>query len=166
MLELARIDAGGLEFKRASVNVNQLASGIAEEFQVQAKAAELSLQFEPAEGDPEIQADQFQLQQALRNLVSNAIKFTPKKGSILLSVQACQDGVSIIVKDNGCGIPQNDLPFIFERFYRSYNDQNKDIEGDGLGLAIVKSIVEHHAGKVFVESEYGKGSCFKVILPA
>jgi signal transduction histidine kinase len=59
MLELARIDAGGLEFKRASVNVNQLASGIAEEFQVQAKAAELSLQFEPAEGDPEIQADQF-----------------------------------------------------------------------------------------------------------
>ena len=81
-------------------------------------------------------------------------------------MQACQDGVSIIVKDNGCGIPQNDLPFIFERFYRSYNDQNKDIEGDGLGLAIVKSIVEHHAGKVFVESEYGKGSCFKVILPA
>ncbi len=165
MLELARIDADGLELKCSSINVNQLVSGIVEEFQVQAKAAEQSLQFEPADEQPVIQADQFQMQQALRNLVSNAIKFTPKNGSIVLSVQSGQDSVLVTVKDNGYGIHQNDLPFIFERFYRVYNDDVKDIEGNGLGLAIVKSIVEQHAGKVSVDSDYGKGSLFSITLP-
>jgi len=84
MLELARIDAGGLEFKRASVNVNQLASGIAEEFQLPGQAAELSLSSKiRRRGPPEIQADQFQLQQVLRNLGLVTHKVTPKKVSIL-----------------------------------------------------------------------------------
>ena len=128
-------------------------------------AVEQSLQFEPAYGQPLILADQFQLQQALRNLVSNAIKFTPSKGSIVLSVEVGQDSMTIKVNDNGYGIPQNDLPFIFERFFRVYTDEVKDIEGNGLGLAIVKSIVEQHAGQVHVESEYRKGSCFSITLP-
>ncbi|MGB8213818.1 MAG: response regulator [Anaerolineales bacterium] len=165
MLALAKIDAGGLELKREPVKINDLVSRIAEEFQVQAKAREQELQFEPAEAEPEIQGDSFQLEQALRNLVSNALKYTPEKGSIVLCVQAGPDSVTIDVKDNGYGIPQTELPFIFDRFYRVYNDQLKDIEGDGLGLSIVKSIVEQHAGQVRVESEFGKGSCFSIVLP-
>ncbi len=165
MLELVKIDSGGLEFKPTSVNINLLVSGIVEEFQVQAESAEQSLQFEPAKEQPIVQGDLFQLQQALRNLVSNAIKYTPEKGSIQLSVQAARDSITIRVKDNGYGIPQKDLPFIFERFYRVSDEEVKEIEGNGLGLAIVKSIVGQHAGQVQVESEFRKGSCFSMTLP-
>jgi signal transduction histidine kinase len=97
--------------------------------------------------------------------VSNAIKYTPEKGSIVISVQANKNTVTVNVKDNGYGIPADDLPFIFDRFYRVQNDDVKDIEGSGLGLAIVKSIVEKHNGQVSVESEYWKGSCFTLTLP-
>lgn len=165
LLELAKIDTGGLDLKRETVQVNKLASEIAEVFQLQAKARRQTLRFEKANGAPEIQGDLFQLQKVLRNLVNNAIKYTPEKGSIVVSVQANQDTVTVSVKDNGYGIPPKDLPFIFDRFFRAYTDEVKDIEGNGLGLAIVKSIVEQHGGQVNVESEYGKGSCFSIRLP-
>jgi signal transduction histidine kinase len=105
------------------------------------------------------------LQKVLRHLVTNAIKYTPEKGSIVISVQANQESGTVSVKDNGYGIPPKDLPLIFNRFYRAYSDEIKDIEGNGLGLSIVKSIVEQHGGQVNVESEYGKGSCFSIRLP-
>jgi signal transduction histidine kinase len=165
LLELAKIDTDSPKLKRETVNVNELASGITEEFQLQAKAREQEMQFEKAKDEPEVRGDLLQLQQALRNLVSNAIKYTPEKGSIVISVQANKNTVTVNVKDNGYGIPADDLPFIFDRFYRVQNDDVKDIEGSGLGLAIVKSIVEKHNGQVSVESEYWKGSCFTLTLP-
>jgi signal transduction histidine kinase len=165
LLELARADAGSLESKRAPVQVNELVSEIAQEFQVQANARQQSLLLKTAIEQPVIQGDPIKLQQALRNLMSNAIKYTPENGSIVLSVQASPETVTIKVEDNGFGIPQKDLPFIFGRFFRAYTDEVKDIEGNGLGLAIVKTIVEQHAGHVSVESEIGKGSCFSIVLP-
>ena len=165
LLELARIDSGDLEFKRETVKMNELASDIVEEFQLQAKTREQALHLEKAQGEPEVLGERHQLQQVLRNLASNAIKFTPDKGSIVISVQNEQDTVTVSVKDSGYGIPSNDLPFIFERFYRTHNDQVKDIEGNGIGLAIVKAIVEQHGGQVSAESEYGKGSRFSFSLP-
>src|SRR5271157_389808 len=165
LLELAKIDAGGLELSRETIQVNKLASEITEVFQSRAKAREQRLYFEKAHEAPEIQGDLFQLQKVLRNLVCNAIKYTAEKGSIVISVHTDADTVSVSVKDNGYGIPPKDLPFIFDRFYRAYADEVKDIEGNGLGLAIVKSIVEQHGGRVGVESEYGKGSCFSISFP-
>jgi len=165
LLELAKIDAGSQEFKHEPVKVNELAAGIVQEFQNKAEARGQTIQLEAADEQPVIQGDQFQLGQALRNLVGNAIKYTPEKGSIVVSVQSSQENVTISVKDNGFGIPQTDLPFIFERFYRVHNEEVKDIEGNGLGLSIVKSIVEHHAGRILVESKNGKGSCFSITLP-
>jgi signal transduction histidine kinase/response regulator RpfG family c-di-GMP phosphodiesterase len=165
LLELEKMDEGGLELKQEPVKVNELAFEIAEEFQLEVKAREQSLQFERTVGEPEVLADRFQLQRALRNLVNNAIKFAPEKGSIVISVQVDKNAVVIGVKDNGIGISKQDLPFIFDRFYRAQSDELKDIEGVGLGLAIVKSIVERHGGQVSVESERGKGSCFSIRLP-
>ena len=165
LLEMAKIDSGGLELNRESIDLNKLASEITQEFQLQARAREQTLQFKKADSLPTIQGDPFQLQQALRNLISNAIKYTPSKGSIVISAQAGQDTATLQVKDNGYGIPQKDLPFIFDRFYRVRTDKVKDIEGNGLGLSIVKSIIEKHGGEVSVESDYGKGSCFIFSLP-
>ena len=165
LLELAKIDAGGLEQKFESVKVDQLIDEVVQEFQVQAKDKRQILQTETTKGGLEIKADFSQLRVALRNLISNAIKYTPEKGTIVIAIQSTQDSVILQVKDNGYGIPKDDLPFIFERFYRVYNEKVKDIEGNGLGLAVAKSFVEQNRGKILVESEYGKGSCFTIALP-
>ena len=114
----------------------------------------------------EVRGDELQLLQALRNLVGNAIKYTPEHGSIKIALGQ-KDGRSLIkVRDTGYGIPAASLPFIFNRFYRVRNNGHSEIEGNGLGLAIVKSIIEQHDGEVNVESEPGVGSCFTVSLPS
>ena len=165
LLELTRIDSGNFELKDEKVNVNKLAARIAEEFKEQAGCKGQSLEVNDAVGEPEVHGDIGKLQLALRELVSNAVKFTPERGSILISVQSTRDSVTIFVQDNGFGIPQAELPFVFDRFYRVNNDRVKGLEGHGLGLAITKSIAEIHGGQVHVVSEYGKGSCFAIHLP-
>jgi signal transduction histidine kinase len=141
MLSLARIDAN-MEFKRESVDMKNLAAEIVHEFEPQAQAKAQILTLYTAENNPEIQGDTFQLKQALRNLVGNAMKYTPAKGTITISVACDGHNALIEVKDTGYGIPGDDLPHIFDRFYRVHQDAVKDIEGNGLGLAIVKSIIK------------------------
>jgi two-component system phosphate regulon sensor histidine kinase PhoR len=164
LLGLAKIDMG-IQLKPERVDVVAIVTEIVDEFQPQAEAKEQTLQLTKAEDEANVQGDVLQLQQALRNLVGNAIKYTPAGGSIDLSVKKEETTVIIQVKDTGLGIPAEDLPFIFDRFYRVRNEAVKEIEGNGLGLAIVKSIVEKHGGQISVESEPGKGSCFTCSLP-
>ncbi len=164
LLDLAKMDMG-VEFKTENVDLNAVVAEIADEFQLQAEAKGQTLCLKKAKGQPEVQGDALQLRQALRNLVGNAIKYTPASGSVDLSVKAEETSVLIRVKDTGHGIPVDDLPFIFDRFYRVRNEAVKDIEGNGLGLAIVKSIIEKHGGQISIESEPGKGSCFSFNLP-
>jgi two-component system phosphate regulon sensor histidine kinase PhoR len=101
----------------------------------------------------------------MHNLLSNAIKYTPQEGRITVKTQL--DGHKLLVQfhDTGVGIAAEDLPNIFNKFYRVQNEATKDIEGTGLGLSIVKSIVENHGGRIDVESAAGKGSIFMVWLP-
>jgi two-component system phosphate regulon sensor histidine kinase PhoR len=106
-----------------------------------------------------------QLHQLFRNLIGNAIKYTPNGGALILKAKTTDTQILIDIQDNGYGIPASDLPFIFNRFYRVRNGKASEIEGNGLGLAIVKSIVEQHGGQVSVESEVGKGSHFIIALP-
>jgi signal transduction histidine kinase len=164
LLSLAKIDMN-LELKKAVVDLSTLVTNTMEEFRVQAEAKDQKIRIENATEQPRTQGDSLQLQQVLRNLVGNAIKYTPAGGSINLVVDAKNDEAVISVKDTGYGIPADDLPFIFDRFYRVRNDDVKDIEGNGLGLAIVKSIIERHGGQISVESKPGKGSCFTFSLP-
>jgi len=166
MLELVSVDMGaGREMKREIMDLCAVVSEVADEFRPQAEAKGQMLQLDKTEERLTVQVDPLQLRQALRNLVNNAIKYTPHGGSITLSLETPDRQVVVNVRDTGYGIPPEDLPFIFDRFYRVRNSDTKGIQGNGLGLAIVKSIVEQHGGQISVESIPGKGSCFTFTLP-
>lgn len=116
-------------------------------------------------GTVSVHADKNRLSQVISNLLSNAVKYTPEGGIIEIQVEETgQDGI-VKVKDTGIGIPKEELPFIFERFYRTDKSRNRKSGGAGIGLAIVKSIVTAHGGTVTAESEEDKGSCFTVSIP-
>lgn len=112
-----------------------------------------------------VHADQKQLGRIAENLFTNAIKYTPEGGQIDVIVDGDSKTAKLRVRDNGYGIPAEDLPHIFDEFYRVNDDNHRKSEGTGLGLTIVKMAVEQHSGGIEVESEYGKGSVFTVTLP-
>ena len=113
-----------------------------------------------------IEGDKTKLYQLFFNLVDNAIKYTPEKGLIIISVKMENHLARVEIKDNGIGISEKDLPHIFRRFYRIQKDRSKKLGGNGLGLAIVKLITDIHNGEIKVESQLGKGSTFIVNIPA
>ena len=113
-----------------------------------------------------IEGDKTKLYQLFFNLVDNAIKYTPEKGLIIISVKMENHLARVEIKDNGIGISEKDLPHIFRRFYRIQKDRSKKLGGNGLGLAIVKLITDIHNGEIKVESQLGKGSTFIVKIPA
>ncbi|MBN2117487.1 MAG: response regulator [Anaerolineales bacterium] len=164
MLDLAKMDLGA-EPKQETVDLTHLLSEIADEFQPQAQVKSQLLTLVKSRSGLTILGDTPQLRQALRNLVSNAIKYTPNGGTITLSLECETNMAKIKIQDTGYGIPADDLPFIFDRFYRAQHEETKDIQGNGLGLAIVRSIIERHGGQVQVESKPGVGSCFSFSLP-
>ncbi|MBI5200776.1 MAG: GHKL domain-containing protein [Elusimicrobia bacterium] len=119
-----------------------------------------------AMGDvPDVRADKGLLRQVLLNLLDNAIKYSGDKGVVRVSAAPAETFVSVAVEDNGPGIPAEDIPRIFERFYRVDKARSREQGGTGLGLSIVKHIVESHGGAVTVHSEPGRGSTFRFTLP-
>jgi signal transduction histidine kinase len=112
-----------------------------------------------------VSADRDKISQVIINLVSNALKYTTEDGRVDVKIEGTERSVEIIVTDNGNGIPQEDLPNIFERFYRADKSRNRLTGGSGLGLTITKAVVEAHKGKISVSSELNKGTIFTVKLP-
>jgi signal transduction histidine kinase len=113
-----------------------------------------------------INGDRDRLKQVLINLISNAIKYTPQGGFVYLSLGKSKDNARLIVRDNGQGIPTEDLPHIFERFYRAEKSRTRSkVGGFGLGLSIAYWIVNHHGGQIEVDSAEGKGTTFCIYLP-
>jgi signal transduction histidine kinase len=165
MLDLAKMDLGAQK-EFTELDMSQMLCEIADEFKPQAAAKQQSLTLAETIVNSKVWGATLQLRQALRNLIGNAIKYTPEGGSIMVSLQHETDRVNIKVKDTGYGIPVTDLPHIFDRFYRVRNNGHDEIEGNGLGLAIVKTIAEQHGGDVHVESKAGEGSCFTLSLPS
>jgi signal transduction histidine kinase len=106
----------------------------------------------------ELTLDAKRITQVLVNLLSNALTYTPPKGTVMVSTKADSDTVLVTVKDTGKGIPEEELKQVFERFYRSEKSRNRDFGGSGIGLTIVKRIVEAHGGQIWIESELGKGT--------
>jgi len=164
MLDLAKMDLNA-EIKHEEIDISQMICALADEFQPQAQSKRQLLSLGETVPNVKVQGDPLKLQQAFRNLIGNAIKYTPDGGTIVISMQESDGIIRISVKDSGYGIPAADLPNIFKRFYRVRNNGHDEIEGNGLGLAIVKSTAEQHGGTVTVESESGKGSCFSINLP-
>jgi len=165
MVSLAQIDLRATQ-KHEPVDLGNLLNAIADEFTPQASAKDQTLHFNPLAIPSQVNGEPLQLKQLFRNLIGNAIKYSPQGGKITIETRVEKDAVQVHVQDTGFGIPATDLPFIFDRFYRVRNGKASEIEGNGLGLAIVKSIVEGHDGQISVESEVGKGSCFRVSLPS
>ncbi len=163
LLDLGKIEAGiGLDPQPTDLAV--LIREVLDEMQIRAKQGQLQIKQELPSTLPLV-ADPARIRQVLNNLVSNAIKYTPKGGTVLVTAHNGAGTVQLLVKDSGLGIPEEALPHIFDRFYRVKRDEDSPVEGTGLGLAIVKSIIEEHGGTIEVASILGQGSTFKINLP-
>ena len=165
LLDLGRIEIGvGLQVE--NVSVHDIVERVVGALQLQANQKNISLQAETDSGLPaSIEADQALLHQGIYNLVENAIKYTPIGGQVDLRVRSTKTDLTFEIRDNGIGIAPSDMPRLFEKFYRGKQREARTQHGTGLGLAIVRSIAERHGGKVWVESELGKGSVFFLQVP-
>lgn len=165
LLLLSQIESDGYQLKRRSFSLKNLISEIIEQYKGLAEKKSQTLKLNFNLNDEQIEADPEKIAQVLINLLDNAIKFTPEKGKIEISVDKNPNRIQISIRDNGFGIPSTDLPRIFERFYRVDKARSQELGGTGLGLAIVKHIVEAHGGKAWVESELNSGSIFHFTIP-
>lgn len=165
LLDLGRIDFGvGLQVE--SIPVLDILERVTSGLQLHAKQKNISLGVElPRDMPHAVEADQALLHQAVYNLVENALKYTPEGGTVTVRLLTSPTTLTFAIQDTGIGIPASDLPRLFEKFYRGTNREALAQRGTGLGLAIVKSIAERHGGKVWVESELGKGSTFNLLIP-
>ena len=166
LLDLGRIEAGiGLQIEK--VQISQVVDEVMTSLQLQAtqKEIQLSQEANPEIGPLIVEVDRALMQQALYNLVENAIKYTSQSGQVRVKVERRSTTLLFQVIDNGIGIAPLDLPRLFEKFYRSGRREAYQQRGSGLGLAIVKSIVERHNGRAWVDSQLGKGSVFSMEIP-
>jgi two-component system phosphate regulon sensor histidine kinase PhoR len=170
LLDLSRIESGQVALERSNLSPKTLLQTAADRMKLQAERAGLALRVENAEGLPTVHADQSRLEQVLVNLIHNAVKFTRPGGEVVLSADVvgkggkANDAVRFEVKDTGVGIPADDLPRIFERFYRA--DKSRAGRGTGLGLSIARHIVEAHGGQIWADSVEGQGSTFYFSIPS
>jgi two-component system phosphate regulon sensor histidine kinase PhoR len=163
LLTLSDIERPGKDMDRTAFDLNQLAADVIILFAKEALKKKLALEFSP-HPIPEFYGDRFMIQQLLINLVSNGIRFT-EKGRVELDISSAGDAFIIRITDTGIGIPADQLPRIFERFYRVDKARSRSQGGTGLGLAIVKHSVQAHGGKVMVESKLGQGTTFTAVIP-
>jgi signal transduction histidine kinase len=160
---LSLADAGELKLNRHPIAPRALLEQTAFAFKHQAEQKQITLQVIAEPGLPEIVVDEIRIAQVLGNLVSNALRYTPDGGHIVLSAKRRAAQVILSVEDNGAGIASDALPHVFERFYRADSSRHGESES-GLGLAIAKSLVEAHGGTITAKSE-GKGSTFSICFP-
>ncbi len=169
LLDLSRIESGQVELRRVPVSPERILNSAADRMRLQAERAGLSISVECSSDLPDVSVDSPRIEQVLVNLIHNAVKFTPPGGDVVLkaervfgteaSDQADADGfVRFAVSDSGAGIPLDDVPRIFERFYRV--DKSRAGGGTGLGLSISRHLVEAHGGRIWAESVEGEGSTF------
>jgi two-component system phosphate regulon sensor histidine kinase PhoR len=163
LLELARAESGRLRLRREDVDLASVGTNIMRTFEPRAAQLGVALRFEGQatriNGDPD------RLAQVFVNLIDNALRHTPAGGKVTVSVFAQGSAASLVVRDSGVGIPYNDLPHVFERFYVVDRSRARESTGTGLGLSIVKQVVEAHGGSVSAESEYGLGATFTCLFP-
>lgn len=163
--DLAAADAGTLRLHREPVHASDVVDQVAAAHQAGAEAAGVRLSATTL-GDPCFTADPLRLRQAIGNLVSNAIRHTPEGGDVTISCRATLDAVEVEVADTGTGIEPDDLPHVFDRFWRADKSRTRSTGGSGLGLAIVRQLVEGHGGTVTARSTPGEGAVFTVRVPS
>lgn len=167
LLDLSRIEAGGIDLKPAYLNVVPLAKEVVEILRTVAMEKLISLELAPAGDGVTAWADRDKVAQVLMNLIGNAVKFTPPHGQVIVAIDKNgAEWAQISVADTGPGIPPEEANRIFDKFYQIAQGGKQKARGTGLGLAISKALVEMHGGKIWMESEVGRGSTFSFTLPA
>ena len=164
LLALARADSGREKFSLRRVNLGRLVTKLGSDVEMLCRDKGLKYQLGQTK-NLVVKGDRAKLRQLLLNILDNAIRYTPHGGEISVSVQAEGEMAVVSISDTGIGIPPEDLPHIFERFYRVDKARSRSEGGSGLGLAIAKHITEIHGGRIEIESKLGTGSTFRVYLP-
>lgn len=166
--DLSLAEAGHLVLRRIGTDVADLISGALPGAEFAASLKGIALTARVDDDLPELTVDPARVRQVLSNLLGNAIRHTPSGGSVVVTARRQDDppGVVLSVEDTGEGIPAEDLPHVFERFYRVDRSRSRRSGGSGLGLAIAQQLVEAHGGRIWAESEHGRGSRFSFFLPA
>ena len=163
---MTRFEAGGGRIEPRSIRLATLLEDLERAFHVLAVQRGVDFRVTMAEDLPdEVQWDVDRINEVMGNLLANAFKFTPAGGSVELWAAPSDDHVRIEVRDTGAGIPPDQLPHIFEKFYQADNQRAASTSGSGLGLAIAKEIVEAHRGQISCDSTLGKGTTFTLLLP-
>lgn len=165
LLQLARVESGKKTFTITDFEINPICEASYQQFAEIAAERKLDFQLNLTQPSPVINADMKSIETIVKNLVVNAIHYTPENGSITIATYNKNDSAVIEVKDTGIGIAQDQQKRVFERFYRVDKARSRDMGGTGLGLAIVKHLAQSNGGSVHLESRLGKGSCFEIHLP-
>jgi signal transduction histidine kinase len=170
--DLSMAEAGTLKLDLQTVNMVDLLMSKISQFEPEAKEKNIKIKFKSGGKIPEVKVDRRRIDQILSNLLSNALRHTSEGGQITMGTRylaaeagETHDSLIVAVEDNGEGIPEEHLPHIFDRFYRIENARSRKGGGTGLGLAIVNQMVQAHGGRVWVQSEVGKGSTFFFSIP-
>ena len=163
--DLALAESGQLQLQIKECDLSQLVRSAVAAFQQRAQAKAVSLRVDAP--DPVVlQGDDGRISQIIRNLLSNAISYTPSQGQVAVGARLENDGAVLVVRDDGPGIPTEDLPYVFERFYRVDKSRSRYTGGIGLGLTIARRLAEAHGGDISVLSQEGQGTEFSVTFPA
>jgi signal transduction histidine kinase len=166
LFDVSQIDAGGLQLDVAPNSIGDLISDTIERFTETARRQNVQLAGEVQPGTDPVKMDAPRIGRVLANLTSNALRHTPAGGQVHLSARRTASGIEVEVLDTGEGIRPEDLPYVFDRFYRGEKSRSRATGGAGLGLAIARGIVEAHGGSIRVESEAGHGARFVFVLPS
>ncbi len=163
--QLALVDAGQLELDLMPLDMGETLRTAAAVFEREAAAKGVEVEVEVEPGLPHALADQGRIHQVLHNLFSNALRYNPQGGRIKASACRREGVVMVSVEDNGPGIEPGELPYVFDRFYRTDRSRTRETGGSGLGLSIAKGLVEAQGGRIWVESEPGKGTAIRFTVP-
>ncbi|WP_243141267.1 sensor histidine kinase [Alkaliphilus pronyensis] len=165
LLQLSNLDFQQAKWNKKPTEVNQLIDKTAQKLEVYAHNKQQKLELQLLDEEVYVYGDEDRLEQVLLNILSNSIKYTPNNGKIVIKlIKMCQD-ITMEIQDNGIGIPEADMPRIFERFYRVDKARSREMGGTGLGLAIAKEIIEVHDGEIRIISSEGEGTLVVITLP-
>jgi two-component system phosphate regulon sensor histidine kinase PhoR len=165
LLILTRLEARQMDSEFSTIRVDAFFRQLVRDWRNRANSGAAEIAIEVPDGLPPLDADALRLEQVMLNLLENAVAYSNPPRQVILSAALCEGRMEVRVADNGIGIPPNDLPHIFERFYRVDKGRSRSSGGTGLGLSIVKHIVQSHGGTVHAESELGKGTTIVMRLP-
>ncbi len=165
LLTLSRLDNSKIQWQISEFNIKNLMIHICDVMRTEAISHGHTINLDIKDDIPDMTGDKERIERVIINIISNAIKYTPKNGKIDIRVVSVDNDIKIHVRDNGIGIPEADLSRLFERFYRVEKSRTSDTGGTGLGLAIAKEIVEAHGGIISIKSKLNKGTIVSIILP-